>query len=132
MERILYKEADGDITCRSRDFDKVFPTLYAYEETGLTPEQVAAMKGLHTARLDLLAENEKLKAELVKIKVARKNERYELLSLIRVYGGCNFCKHKDLHADMEPCCNCRGTGSKTDKWEWRGAKDTNVPGKKEE
>lgn len=44
MDRILYKEADGDITCRSRDFDKVFPTLYAYEETGLTPEEISAMK----------------------------------------------------------------------------------------
>ena len=35
MDRLIYKEADGDLTCRSRDFDKVFPTLYAYEESGL-------------------------------------------------------------------------------------------------
>lgn len=43
MYRLMYKEADGDLTCRSRDFDKVFPTLYAYEETGLTPEQAKAL-----------------------------------------------------------------------------------------
>lgn len=43
MDRILYKEADGDLTCRARDFDKVFPTLYAYEETGLTPDQAKAL-----------------------------------------------------------------------------------------
>lgn len=44
MDRILYKEANGDITCRSRDFDKVFPTLYAYEETGMTPEEIEGLK----------------------------------------------------------------------------------------
>ena len=43
MDRLIYKEADGDLTCRSRDFEKVFPTLYAYEETGLTPEQAKAL-----------------------------------------------------------------------------------------
>lgn len=40
MDRILYKEANGDITCRSRDFDKIFPTLYAYEELEMTPEDI--------------------------------------------------------------------------------------------
>ena len=40
MDRILYKEANGDLTCRARDFDKVFPTLYAYEELELTPEDI--------------------------------------------------------------------------------------------
>lgn len=40
MDRILYKEANGDITCRSRDFDKVFPTLYAYEDLEMTPEDI--------------------------------------------------------------------------------------------
>lgn len=49
MDRILYKEADGDITCRSRDFDKVFPTLYAYEETGMTPEDILKMIGKDVA-----------------------------------------------------------------------------------
>ena len=40
MDRILYKEGNGDITCRSRDFDKVFPTLYAYEDLEMTPEDI--------------------------------------------------------------------------------------------
>lgn len=40
MDRILYKEVNGDITCRSRDFDKIFPTLYAYEELEMTPEEI--------------------------------------------------------------------------------------------
>lgn len=44
MDRILYKEANGDLTCRTRDFDKVFPTLYAYEETGMTPEEIEGLK----------------------------------------------------------------------------------------
>lgn len=43
MDRLIYKEADGDLTCRSRDFDKVFPTLYAYEETVLTPDHVKVL-----------------------------------------------------------------------------------------
>lgn len=43
MDRLIYKEADGDLTCRSRDFEKIFPTLYAYEETGLTPDQVKSL-----------------------------------------------------------------------------------------
>ncbi|MGN0998673.1 MAG: hypothetical protein ACI4PO_03900 [Faecousia sp.] len=40
MDRLIYKEANGDLTCRSRDFDKVFPALHAYEELGLTPEEI--------------------------------------------------------------------------------------------
>lgn len=44
MDRLIYKEADGDLTCLSRDFDKVFPALYAYEETELTPDQIRDLK----------------------------------------------------------------------------------------
>lgn len=40
MDRILYKGANGDLICRSRDFDKIFPTLYAYEELEMTPEDI--------------------------------------------------------------------------------------------
>lgn len=91
MDRILYKEANGDLTCRARDFDKVFPTLYAYEETGMTPDQIVAMKGLHTARQDLIAENEKLKAD-----------HNFLLQKLREYAMCDACKHKDnLNAEEE-------------------------------
>lgn len=44
MERLIYKEADGDLTCLSRDFDKVFPALFEYEETELTPDQIRDLK----------------------------------------------------------------------------------------
>ena len=40
MNKIIYKEANGDLTCRARDFDKVFSTLYAYEELDMTPEDI--------------------------------------------------------------------------------------------
>lgn len=40
MDRLIYKEANGDLTCRSRDFEKIFPTLYAYEELELTPQEI--------------------------------------------------------------------------------------------
>ena len=53
MDRLIYKEADGDLTCRSRDFEKVFPTLYAYEETGLTPEQITGLKANLEAMTEL-------------------------------------------------------------------------------
>lgn len=44
MDKLLYKEASGDLTCSARDFEKVFPTLYAYESTDRTPEQIETMK----------------------------------------------------------------------------------------
>lgn len=44
MDKLIYKEASGDLTCRSRDFEKVFATLYAYESTDRTPEQIEVMK----------------------------------------------------------------------------------------
>ena len=43
MNRLIVQEPSGDLTCRSSNFDKVFPTLYAYEETGMTPEEVHRM-----------------------------------------------------------------------------------------
>ena len=113
MERILYKEADGDITCRSRDFDKVFPTLYAYEETGMTPEQIVAMKGLHTARQELITENEKLKAD-----------HDFLLQKLRENEMCDACKHINKHFSEEPCWNCVfgpqivEKDEEKDNWEW--------------
>lgn len=73
MDRLIYKEADGDLTCRSRDFDKVFPTLYAYEETGFTPENIRTLEGNYDA---LHAENEALRSELAKVKAELVDERH--------------------------------------------------------
>ena len=45
MYKLLYKEANGDLTCRSDDFEKIFPTLYAYESTNLTPDCIKGLQG---------------------------------------------------------------------------------------
>ena len=45
MNKLLYKEANGDLTCRSDDFEKIFPTLYAYESTNLTPDCIKGLQG---------------------------------------------------------------------------------------
>ena len=80
MDRLIYKEADGDLTCRSRDFDKVFPTLYAYEETGLTPEQAKALNAnldAMTARAqDLSDKLDQAKKELEAIRTELVDERH--------------------------------------------------------
>ena len=66
-----------------------------------------------------------IKAELEQVK----QERVELLTSIRDHCGCDACKHEALEADDYPCAQCRGAGGTDCNWEWRGAKDTNVPGK---
>lgn len=45
MYKLLYKESNGDLTCRSDDFEKVFPKLYAYESTNLTPDCIKGLQG---------------------------------------------------------------------------------------
>lgn len=41
MDKILYEDPrTGELSCRSRDFDKIFPALHAYEELDLTPEEI--------------------------------------------------------------------------------------------
>lgn len=124
MDRILYKEADGDLTCRARDFDKVFPTLYAYEETGLTPDQAKALNDNLDA-MTALAQD--LSDQLAQVK----KERDALLKELHDRATCGACKHDDLRHDEDPCCGCIYTGGKEDNWEWSGAKDTNIPTKKE-
>lgn len=146
MDRLIYKEADGDLTCRSRDFDKVFPTLYAYEETGLTPEQIVAMKGQHMARQALIDEVERLKAELKDER--HRHDRYvdfelaesEELRKVKAERDCllaNFnrpclcCENFATPYQSEPCVSCVfGHGEKMN-WEMAVAEDINVPGKQE-
>lgn len=89
MDRLIYKEADGDLTCRSRDFDKVFPTLYAYEETGLTPEQAKALsdnlEALKEVAHDLSDTLKQAKTELesVKKEIAGKDLQIQLMAEAR-------------------------------------------------
>lgn len=41
MEKLIHKDpVTGELSCNARDFDKLFPLLHAYEETGLTPEDI--------------------------------------------------------------------------------------------
>ena len=77
MDKLIYKEADGDLTCRSRDFDKVFPTLYAYEETGLTPDDIKELIANHNALVDeLLAKLEQVMKERDALAAELKDERH--------------------------------------------------------
>ena len=158
MDRLLYKEANGDLTCRARDFDKVFPTLYAYEETGLTPEQVTAVKGLHTARQILVSENERIKADLREFAkdVAHQfgYHSHQNGRLMLTHGGLatlewafDILGWENPHPDPENECQYEGChhyascGTPTKDGYKRlcsyhfnelRAKDTNVPGKKED
>ena len=77
MDRLIYKEADGDLTCRSRDFDKVFPTLYAYEETGFTPDDIKELIANHNKLIDeLLAKLEQAMKERDALAAELKDERH--------------------------------------------------------
>lgn len=51
MDRLIYKEADGTLAFRFSEAGKVLPTLYAYEETGLTPEEVMKLKAQSDAAI---------------------------------------------------------------------------------
>lgn len=179
MDRILYKEANGDLTCRSRDFEKVFPTLYAYEELELTPEEIEQqLKNFSSFLMEMTGgqmsktnytveamvtvandyqqrEIDELEQKLEQVKNERdalaaelKDERYrhdrvqdfevaEAQELAKVKAEldaaladlnevrpCTLCAY---HHDPKMCRTCMG-----EKWKWRGAKDTNVPAKKEE
>ena len=101
MDRLIYKEADGDLTCRSRDFDKVFPTLYAYEESGLTPDQAKALKDNLDAMTDMARDlSEKLEQAKAEAADLRKNIDHvrELLKAEqegRLHIQPNLCKPGD-------------------------------------
>lgn len=157
MDRILYKEADGDITCRSRDFDKIFPTLYAYEELEMTPEDikqtllnfgsflceitggrmsktnytVQAMVDEAYANFERGCDECTDRQELAEIKKELeqvKQERDALLATLKHYAPCEECGHWDMEHEM---CRCHTSCLGGEQWIWRGAKDTNVPSKEE-
>lgn len=80
-------------------------------------------------RLEMLSAEQKKLHEKLK---AMKAERDALMADLKEDGGCASCKHTDLPVWERPCFDCTGTSGKNDNWEWRGAKDINVPNKKEE
>lgn len=149
MDRILYKEANGDLTCRARDFDKVFQTLYAYEELEMTPEDieqtmlrfssflmemtggrmsktnytvqamVAEANGYFERVCDECADRQEL-AEIKKELEKVKAERDAIVAYIKKGGcGCTLCKHCACDPDDDPCASCF-TGQNYPKWEWGG------------
>ena len=125
MDRLIYKEADGDLTCRSRDFDKVFPTLYAYEESGLTPEKVCNMRDAMDALADL---GRHLSDKLMQVMEERDAA---MADVARCCATCALCSQNNGTGEMCPWSDdCNQVDG--DHWEWRGAKDTNVPTKKED
>lgn len=77
---------------------QLYTELKRYEDTGLTPEQIASMRA----------------------------DRDALLVTLKHYAPCEDCGHWDMENDIcmgRPNCVCG------EAWEWRGAKDTNVPSK---
>lgn len=124
MYKLLYKEPDGDITCRSADFEKVFPTLHAYEETELTPEQIEDMKRksqkLETMVTDLESKLQQVEAEL-----------FNMAAHLKAVYQCDACKHTTCECTDEPCSTCMKDPSHPN-WEWLNATDTNVGHKKED
>lgn len=140
MDRILYKEANGDLICRTRDFDKVFPTLYAYEELEMTPEDIEQtmlrfssflmeMTGGRMSKTNYTVqamvdeandyqqrELDEIEEELAKVKA----ERDAMAAALKARGGCNVCKYYYFDCSEEPCDSCRQDGNYP-KWEWKGA-----------
>lgn len=120
MDRLIYKEADGDLTCRSRDFDKVFPTLYAYEETGFTPEQVKALSDtMKLARAEL---------EAIKKEDAVKDLQLHLMADERNIA----MKERDRLAELWAQVPATIKTQVIRICEGEFAEDNNVPGKKED
>lgn len=66
--------------------------LADYEDTGLAPEEVVAMK----------------------------EELVALEKIVAFNTSCTHCKHKSLDAQQEPCLSC-DPGMEKSAWEWEGA-----------
>lgn len=117
MEKLIHKDpVTGELSCDARDFDKFFPLLHAYEETGLTPEQV---KSLQTGVNSLLQKLEETKAELVKVRT----EKDSIISVLKVRS-CDTCKHTECDWSEEPCDTCRKVPN-FPMWEWGGRSEHN-------
>ena len=144
MDRLIYKEADGDLTCRSRDFDKVFPTLYAYEELELTPQEIEQQltnfssflmemtggcmsKTNYTVTAMVDEANDYRDREINELEEKIASMAAELKAIYQ----CDGCKHRYVQFDEEPCNTCKKDLQQLPMWEWCGAKDNNVPGKQE-
>lgn len=140
MDRILYKEDNGDLTCRARDFDKVFSTLYAYEELEMTPEDIEQTmlrfssflmemtggrmsKTNYTVQAMVAEANDYQQQELDEIEKELekvKQERDALASIVKIISACTHCKHVSRNVEEEPCNSC-DENHDYPNWEWKGA-----------
>ena len=78
--------------------------LGAYEDTGLTPAEVEAMKA---ELATLTAERDRFKA------------RAEALESEVLARGCITCKHRGTRSLTMPCARC----NMASEWEWRGPQE---------
>ena len=121
MEKLISKDPiTGELTCSTRDFDKFFPTLYAYEETGFAPADILTLERNYES---LIRKLEETTAELASIK----HERNTMAAVLKKLYGCGACTHYGTLWNNDPCFTCRRTPNNP-MWEWRCGKDTNVPG----
>ena len=111
MDRLIHKEADGDLTCQARDFEKVFPTLHAYEETGFTPGDILTLERNYES---IIRKLEETTAELAAVR----SERNTMAAALKKLYGCGACKHCGTAWNKEPCLTCRRIPNNP-KWEWR-------------
>lgn len=144
MERLTYTSLLGnrvsrggckDVKCGT-DCDacgiyKIICKLWEYEETGLTPDQVAAMKQElidERYRHDRLQDFEVAEAqELARVKAELDATKKDILKC------CKTCAKSMMNNGTGLVCRfARECSEEYEHWEWRGAKDTNVPSKEEE
>lgn len=114
MEKLIHKDPEtGELSCNARDFDKFFPALHAYEETGLTPQQIKAMQANNES---LSLKLEETMAELARVR----QEKDSIISVLKVRS-CETCKHTECDWCEEPCETCRKVPN-FPMWEWGGDK----------
>lgn len=131
MDRLIYKEADGDLTCRSRDFEKVFPTLYAYEETGLTPEQAKALKDNLDSMIEVARDlSDTLKQAKTELESIKKEDTVKDLQLHLMADERNIAqKERDRLAELWAQVPATIKTQVIRICEGEFAKDNNVPSK---
>lgn len=95
----------------------LYTALKQYEDTGLTPELIEEM------RADAAA----MTRELARVKAELDATKKDILKC------CKTCAKSMVNNGTGLVCRfARECSEEYEHWEWRGAKDTNVPTKKEE
>lgn len=120
MKKLIHKDPETEkMTFSIRDMKQIFDTLHAYEETGLTPEQIESLK---IDKLNLIAMVE----DLEKIQ-AERDAAIDAIYKIAERGTTWMCPYcKNAKSIYDGTCDCSlGIGvcrSPFTKFEWRGEK----------